>query len=338
MNILDEIIQTKEQGRRHLSGCECPQCKLKKHLRGCQCQKCRIKQEQEADEVSLKSFWDWLFPVHPPKPSLPASKKIRKAVAYNLVKKKSLGWNKHFNAISKLIGFSGLKANQAGFAKAVADWQAAKGLISDGKLGRSTWKVMKPLLSVVSSSSSPSVSAPYKRIFPLPVLKDGRKPKITSKHWRENSSRAPRPAGHPDGRYGGHQGLDIMYPYKPGVDPPKSELKKKRRIDRRGKYWSPEYVWVTAFGPGKVISKPRFSKKLGWKVHIRHPDGLQSTYQHLSKPIVKKDDFVKAGERIAQLSSRVSLVHLHFEIRKKGRYRYRQSVNPRPYLKGIPFP
>ena len=341
MSILDEIMQTTEKQQEHAPSCQCSGCNGKNHDPDCQCTQCKQKEMEE--EYFLGSWFDWLLPFQSSKPASsplqpPAqtSKKIQSAVDYNRRKKHAIGWGKHYKKIIRLLGFSH-SPDDAAFAKAVMDWQAGKGLTADGKLGTNTWNAMKPHLKLVSSTSTTtsSISTSYKRIYPLPLLWDGRKPRITSKHWHENPSRKPRSSSHPKGKYGGHQGVDIMYPYKPGVDPPKSELKKKKRIDKKGKYWSPENVWVTAFAPGKVR---RVGKRAnGWRLYIRHPDGLESAYRHLTKPIVKNGQMVKAGDRLARLSPLGSPAHLHFEIRKKRRYGYRQSVNPRPYLENIPM-
>ena len=152
------------------------------------------------------------------------------------------------------------------------------------------------------------IAAPYERVFPMPVLRDGRKPQITSGHRSVNRSRP------------NHYGADIMYPYIPGQDPPRKELEYKRRMDRNSSFWTPEDVWAMAFAPGKVTFVKENSLNNGWVVDIMHPDGLRSRYLHLTQPIVKAGDMVKAGDRLAQLDKRGNPAHLHFEIRKKGYY------------------
>lgn len=53
---------------------------------------------------------------------------------------------------------------------------------------------------------------------------------------------------------------------------------------------------------------------------IRHPNGLETVYGHLSKFIVKEDDYVKAGQPIGigGNTGRSTGSHLHFEMRFMG--------------------
>lgn len=57
-------------------------------------------------------------------------------------------------------------------------------------------------------------------------------------------------------------------------------------------------------------------------VVIRHPNGLETIYGHLSKHLTKKDKVVKAGEPIglAGRTGRSTGTHLHFETRLLGEY------------------
>lgn len=197
---------------------------------------------------------------------------------------------------------------------------------------------VRPWLQTQGGASSPpstgnSGGSTYPTVFPLPILPDGRKPRITSGHWKENPSRGPRPATPTKEGYRGHQGADIMYPYLENTDPPRSELKSKGRIT--GNFWAPEDVWVLAYAGGLVRNVA--NRENGWRLSIRHPDGRETTYRHLTQPIVKTGEQVQAGQRLAQLDKRGSPAHLHFEMREKGRYGYEQSVNPRRYLEAINF-
>ena len=64
----------------------------------------------------------------------------------------------------------------------------------------------------------------------------------------------------------------------------------------------------------------RMSGGYGNVVVIRHVNGLETYYGHLSKYLVKPDDIVKAGELIGYGGStgRSSGPHLHFETRYMG--------------------
>ena len=60
-------------------------------------------------------------------------------------------------------------------------------------------------------------------------------------------------------------------------------------------------------------------------VIVRHPNGLETYYGHLSKICVQKEEVVKAGEMIGLggNTGRSTGPHLHFEVRYKG-----QSFDP----------
>lgn len=64
-------------------------------------------------------------------------------------------------------------------------------------------------------------------------------------------------------------------------------------------------------------------------VTVRHADGFETRYAHLSKVDVKKGDKVEVGQDIGEVGStgRSTGPHLHFEIRKEGK-----ALDPKPYL------
>ncbi len=63
----------------------------------------------------------------------------------------------------------------------------------------------------------------------------------------------------------------------------------------------------------------------GYYVLLRHPNGLETLYGHLSKQLVKEDDIVKAGQPIGLggNTGRSTGSHLHFEVHFLG-----QAINP----------
>lgn len=77
---------------------------------------------------------------------------------------------------------------------------------------------------------------------------------------------------------------------------------------------------VRAAFDGRVRIR-RFEKRgYGNYYVIRHDNGLETIYGHLSKHIVKQDDYVKAGQAIGLGGStgRSTGPHLHFEMRFMG--------------------
>ncbi|MGL5054012.1 MAG: peptidoglycan DD-metalloendopeptidase family protein [Cetobacterium sp.] len=79
-----------------------------------------------------------------------------------------------------------------------------------------------------------------------------------------------------------------------------------------------------------VISFAGRASGYGKLIIIKHSDGYETRYAHLSKIDIKKGQKVSRGEYIALsgATGRVSGPHLHFEIRKKGKV-----TNPLTYLK-----
>ncbi|MGL5001256.1 MAG: LysM peptidoglycan-binding domain-containing M23 family metallopeptidase [Cetobacterium sp.] len=79
-----------------------------------------------------------------------------------------------------------------------------------------------------------------------------------------------------------------------------------------------------------VISFAGRASGYGKLIIIKHPDGYETRYAHLSKIDVVKGQKVNRNEYIALsgATGRVSGPHLHFEIRKNGK-----PINPITYLK-----
>lgn len=77
---------------------------------------------------------------------------------------------------------------------------------------------------------------------------------------------------------------------------------------------------VRAAFDGQVRIKKFDRRGYGYYYVIRHSNGLETVYGHLSKFIVDKDDYVKAGQAIGLGGStgRSSGPHLHFEMRFMG--------------------
>jgi len=87
---------------------------------------------------------------------------------------------------------------------------------------------------------------------------------------------------------------------------------------------------VAAAADGKVIFA-------GWRgsygklVKVRHANGYETRYAHLSRILVKKNERVKRGQVIGRVgntgNARGTAPHLHYEIRRNGR-----ALNPRTTL------
>lgn len=104
-----------------------------------------------------------------------------------------------------------------------------------------------------------------------------------------------------------------------------------RRSFRRNHYGVDIKVYVgdtirAAFsGKIRIVANQGARKGYGKYVIIRHPNGLETVYGHLSKHLVSENQVIKAGEPIGLggNTGRSTGSHLHFETRFLG-----QFINP----------
>lgn len=87
---------------------------------------------------------------------------------------------------------------------------------------------------------------------------------------------------------------------------------------------------VKAADSGTVAYAGNELKGYGHLILIKHPNGWITAYAHNRKLLVKKNESVKKGQKIAEMGNtgHVKTPQLHFEIRYKAKV-----VNPRVYLK-----
>lgn len=80
---------------------------------------------------------------------------------------------------------------------------------------------------------------------------------------------------------------------------------------------------------GKVRMSKYNRHGYGFYVIIRHKNGIETLYAHLSRFLVKENEFVKGGQPIGLVGStgRSTGPHLHYEIRYMGR-----AINPRKLI------
>lgn len=92
---------------------------------------------------------------------------------------------------------------------------------------------------------------------------------------------------------------------------------------------------VLSVGEGEVIAiGDQGGAGLGKFVTIRHPNGMTSTYGHMSSIDVKQGDKLKKGDGIGKVGStgKSDGPHLHIEMKNaQGEF-----VNPRDHIKGLP--
>ena len=85
---------------------------------------------------------------------------------------------------------------------------------------------------------------------------------------------------------------------------------------------------VFAAAPGVVVYAGDGIRGYGNLLIIKHNETYLSAYGHNSKVLVKEQQVVKAGEKIAEIGkSGTNKTKLHFEIRREGK-----PIDPREFL------
>lgn len=95
-------------------------------------------------------------------------------------------------------------------------------------------------------------------------------------------------------------------------------------VDFKGRVGQP--VKVTANGR---VSYAGYMGNYGYVVMVKHSDGYETRYAHLSKLRVKKGDYIQVGETVGLLGNtgRSTGPHLHYEILLRGK-----KINPQNYF------
>lgn len=118
--------------------------------------------------------------------------------------------------------------------------------------------------------------------------------------------------------------VDSLHGYCiPHPGPVHSTFKYRRKRPHKGvdiSLTTGDAVYAAFDGVVRIAMPTRMSGGYGNVVVIRHVNGLETYYGHLSKYIVKSGDIVKAGELIGYGGStgRSTGPHLHFETRYMG--------------------
>jgi len=95
-------------------------------------------------------------------------------------------------------------------------------------------------------------------------------------------------------------------------------------VDIGGKAGDP----VVAAAAGKVVYSGSDLRGYGNLIILQHNETYLSIYAHNQKLLVKEDQVIKQGQKIAEMGSTdTDRVKLHFELRRQGK-----PVNPVPLL------
>ena len=107
------------------------------------------------------------------------------AVMLNRRLANQLGWRTYYNPILTLLGPAAIGGELA-FAQAVAEWQAAKGLPSNGVLGATSWNQMQADLASSPDAAPPTGLTPPPA--PMPLGMDADAP-LGETEWESESAR-----------------------------------------------------------------------------------------------------------------------------------------------------
>ena len=119
--------------------------------------------------------------------------------------------------------------------------------------------------------------------------------------------------------------LEFAWPAKGEVIAGFDETKNRKGIDLAGGAGDP----VLAAAEGKVVYAGEGLRGYGKLIIIKHNNTFLTAYAHNQTILVKEDQSVKKGQKIAEMGSSDSeRVKLHFEIRERGR-----PVDPMKYLR-----
>jgi lipoprotein NlpD len=117
--------------------------------------------------------------------------------------------------------------------------------------------------------------------------------------------------------------LDFIWPAKGRVLAGFSEPRSKG-VDIEGKLGDP----VVAAAPGRVIYVGSGIPGLGKFIVVRHENGFNTVYAHNRENLVKMDQTIARGQKIAELGNTdADTPKLHFQIRKLG-----TPLDPQKYL------
>jgi lipoprotein NlpD len=123
----------------------------------------------------------------------------------------------------------------------------------------------------------------------------------------------------------GDDALEFAWPAKGEVIVAFDEAKNRKGIDLAGGAGDP----VLAAAEGKVVYAGEGLRGYGKLIIIKHNSTFLTAYAHNQSILVKEDQSVKKGQKIAEMGSSDSdRVKLHFEIRERGR-----PVDPMKYLR-----
>jgi len=193
-----------------------------------------------------------------------------------------------------------------------------------------------PLPPVPAAAATPpkatSPAAPAAAVTAAPVPSPAKAATPTTAQASEPIAAAPVPPKPPvpvapaaPAAAAADDALEFAWPAKGEVIAGFDETKNRKGIDLAGGAGDP--VWAAA--EGKVVYAGEGLRGYGKLIIIKHNNTFLTAYAHNQTILVKEDQSVKKGQKIAEMGNSDSdRVKLHFEIRERGR-----PVDPMKYLR-----
>jgi len=193
-----------------------------------------------------------------------------------------------------------------------------------------------PLPPVPAAAATPpkatSPAAPAAAVTAAPVPPPAKAATPTTAQASEPIAAAPVPQKPPvpvapaaPAAVAADDALEFAWPAKGEVIAGFDETKNRKGIDLAGGAGDP----VLAAAEGKVVYAGEGLRGYGKLIIIKHNNTFLTAYAHNQTILVKEDQSVKKGQKIAEMGNSDSdRVKLHFEIRERGR-----PVDPMKYLR-----
>ena len=143
------------------------------------------------------------------------------------------------------------------------------------------------------------------------------------------SNNAAKPAvaatqTNPSNSTGAEEDISFAWPSKGEVIANFDESKNRKGLDIAGNSGDP----ILSAADGKVVYSGEGLRGYGKLIIIKHNNTFLTAYAHNNSLLVKEDQVVKRGQRIAEMGNTdADRVKLHFEVRKLGK-----PVDPVKYL------
>lgn len=210
---------------------------------------------------------------------------------------------------------------------AIREFQLGHGLDPDGAAGPQTRAALEALTKARAVHVKDALAA-LDRIWPLRCLANGRKPEITSGHFKVNPSRPT------------HRGCDLFFRHL--ADDPHDVkrgdgLGAGTEADGTVKWWIPPGTQAVASLAGKVVRAS--ASPTGYRVWIDVGPCFDG-YFHLRDLKVAVGQQVEQGQALGTVGdnpSEIDAAHLHFEIFVGDLELYRvattSSLDPEPHLR-----